>query len=330
MNYYDTYTYGYAGPTEDTVVTTILLIYLAAVLLVLAGSLAAYLIKGFGLYRMAQREGREYPWLAFVPFARKYLQGEISGDIVFGKRTVRNPGIWLIVIPIMGNIVLTVFGVIVWGIAMGFIIMTGISGNGFSGIFILLLFLLLLFILAAVAYSALVNVLRALIDYQIFSKFTTKNTAFVHALLSILLPLYEAICLFVYRNRDYNEGMGPEPEMTDMPSNMPEPPVMPAGNEHSFVYTERPAVLQSDTTLQPDTTQQPAETVTSAETIVPVEKAQPDEEAYPVEEVQPVQDTQAEKLAGAVTETTNAPYVYRDFVEVKSEEPESYDVSKEE
>ena len=51
-----------------------------------------------------------------------------------------------------------------------------------------------------------------------------------HAVLSATIPLYESICFFVMREKDYNPGMEPKegpqvPPVTPLPPVPPVPPV---------------------------------------------------------------------------------------------------------
>lgn len=47
--------------------------------------LVFYILKGFALYKMAQRQGIENAWLAFVPFGMDYIMGLLIGEVdVFG------------------------------------------------------------------------------------------------------------------------------------------------------------------------------------------------------------------------------------------------------
>lgn len=75
-------------------------------------------------------------------------------------------------------------------------------------------------------YNAVYSVLRILVNRQIYEKFTTPGMAVAHAVLGVLLPLYESICLFVMRNRPYNPGKEPDlgtPFMTTPPPIAPAP-----------------------------------------------------------------------------------------------------------
>ena len=209
MDYMYSYDYMYGQPAEESVeVLGIILMFYAVIIgAVLLVKLVSYVIKGFAMYRMAQRAGLDYPWLAFVPFARVYLQGELSGDIMFRKRTIRDPGIWLILIPIIKTVIFGVISVITW-VAVAGMVVTAVYTNHYTGSVFGIGVFVVLFVVAILAYQALISALKVLVNYQIYRRFTSNNLAIVHALLGILVPLYESICLMVYRNKPYLDGEG--------------------------------------------------------------------------------------------------------------------------
>ena len=97
MRYYDGYSYGATVSTGDTVGITILLIYLIILLVWGLAALIGYILKGIGMYTIAKRRGMDYPWLAYVPFARAYLRRGISrrNRIKRRKNTkIRESGCW--------------------------------------------------------------------------------------------------------------------------------------------------------------------------------------------------------------------------------------------
>ena len=73
---------------------------------------------------------------------------------------------------------------------------TAWSAGALTGTLMGLIMFYLALIVFSVAYSAVYMVLRILINRQIFAAFTTDNMAVVHAVLSSVIPLYEAIGTF--------------------------------------------------------------------------------------------------------------------------------------
>ena len=226
-DYHYTYEYNYPVSNSEGLVGVILSVYLIILTLILAFVLVSYIFHSVGLYTIGKRMGKEYPWLAFIPYARDYFQGELAGPIKLKNKEIKNPGIWNLVIPIISSVLAGVYGVLI-------ILVTGvgaaaqISGAGGAGIallFVIMLYTLL--IVAVIAAQAAQMALKVLINKQILERFTTGNMGLVHAVLMIVVPLYEALCFFVMRKRDFNPGM--EPKITPPPA--PLPPVIPGGPE---------------------------------------------------------------------------------------------------
>ena len=55
--------------------------------------------------------------------------------------------------------------------------------------------------LLALAGTAVLNGLRALVDYQILSRYCQGNVLILHIVFSICFPMYEAAVFFYYRNK---------------------------------------------------------------------------------------------------------------------------------
>ena len=83
-------------------VVTLVLIYLLVVGGLGIGALVSYILRGVGMYTLGKRRGMDYPWLAFIPYARTWFQGELCGTLHFGHKELKSPGIWLLVIPVVG------------------------------------------------------------------------------------------------------------------------------------------------------------------------------------------------------------------------------------
>lgn len=226
------YEYNYDYPVShgnggDAAVTILLTVYLVVLALILAFALASYIFHSIGMYTIGKRMGRDHAWLAFIPFARDYFHGELAGEIPLKNKSIKNPGIWKLVLPIIYGAVAGVLFVFLFVAAIGAGAASSLSGNQMGGIMAFSTTLIALYIVIlvfAVVYSAVYSVLRILIDIQIYEKFTTRNMAVVHSVLSGIIPLYEAICFFVMRNKPFNPGM--EPQLTPPPV----PPVYP-GNK---------------------------------------------------------------------------------------------------
>ena len=226
------YAYGHTSvfDTMDPELAMVLQIYLGIFLFLGIFGLISYLFKGAAMYRMAKREGMSYAWLSYVPVARVYLQGELSGDILFKKRSIKNPGLWLILFPMIGGTI--VVGYYIAMLVVCVVTATNASSyhtEGVMGIIGLVFVLFFGYIILILLYQAILMVLRVLVNYQIYRKFDANATAIMHAVLGILIPMYESVVLFIHRNRPYNAGMEPQGMM---------PPVMEAPVNSAGTGTE--------------------------------------------------------------------------------------------
>lgn len=231
------YTYEYNYPIrngDERVFAAIMSIYLIIIAVIVIFALISYIFHSIAIYTIGKRMGKEYPWLAFIPYARDYFQGALAGEIVLKNKKISNPGIWNLIVPIISSVLGGVFLVIMLFVA-SFSAATEAAGFGGLGIAVALSTLLYtVMLVAVVALSAAQLVLTVLINKQILERFTTGNMAIIHAALTITVPLYEAFCLFVMRNKEFNPGM--EPKLTPPPVQSADreqwtPPVQSVGRE---------------------------------------------------------------------------------------------------
>lgn len=196
LNHYSV-TDSYYGANAGAAVLGIYLLIWGIVLLV---GIVKYIFQGIGLYSIARKQGEEAPWLAFVPFARTYLHGKLAGELEIGNKRVKKPGLWLLVLPIcVGLIIGYVYFLFIALIMVGGIEMYKTGGALFSmtlGMLLFFVFLLGVF----VVYSAVINTLYGFVNYQIYSRYVPHKRALLHVFLSLFVPMYQAIYLFVLRN----------------------------------------------------------------------------------------------------------------------------------
>lgn len=179
-----------------------------------------YIFLGMGLYRMAANRNHPSPWMAFVPFARTYLRGELSGDIYLKKSAVKNPGLLLVLMPIAYSVIVgCMFFVCFLFMIFGASVM--INGGSADVILVLALALCIPILLLSVVYKALMSVLNVLVDYQIYRRYMPLHFAVIHAVLGIFIPLYRGVYLFYIRKRPCH-GMG-QPGSAEVPSENTEP-----------------------------------------------------------------------------------------------------------
>lgn len=211
---------GFTGATEhigtggvDNIFVILMSVYLIVIGVALIVALADYLLRGFGMYKIGKAEGRTNCWLAFVPFARTYFQGELGGPIPLKQKTIKNPGIWLVIIPIITGMVAAVGYFIFLMVTMfGFITSSGYRSvqHAATGMVSGFLVFLIVVIVGATVYQAVIHVLYVLVNHQIYERYTSKNMAIVHAVLGTLIPLYQSICFFIFGRRAEQATEEPE------------------------------------------------------------------------------------------------------------------------
>ena len=211
FGYNYSYDYDYNVPVYSDSGSEVLSVLIGSYLIILGGALlimlVGYVFHSIGMYTIGKRMGKAHPWMAFVPFARDYFQGELAGPIRLKNKEIRNPGIWNLVLPIIFSAVTGVLTtVMIVGTVMGLLAAdTMWSAGALAGTVMSLIMFYVALIVFSVVYSAVYMVLKILINRQIFAAFTTDNMSVVHAVLSSVIPLYEVFCTFVFRNKEFNE-----------------------------------------------------------------------------------------------------------------------------
>lgn len=248
MDYYDLYDqYDYGSPYMESTLIGMIMIFFIVMLVCAIFALVSYILRGVGMYTIAKRLGMDYAWLAFIPFARTYLHGELAGSIRLKNKSIQSPGIWLLALPFLYGAVYSLLSGILWFIGFGSMTKAvryailpygrmDISAGAIMGMVILGVITGVI----SIAYTAVYKSFEVLVNHQILERFTSKNMSIAHAVLSTLIPLYESICFFVMRNHPFNPGMEPPTPPPFMQSPPPEnyygapvpppvPPVPPTG-----------------------------------------------------------------------------------------------------
>ncbi len=210
---------------EEMILRQIIMIYLIVLAVVLLVGLTSYILKGIGLYTLGKRRGLANAWLAFIPYGRMYFQGELCGEQKIGKGTIKNVGLWIL----LGNIALGVVSglVLFFFYAVSFMKLLGSQEYYYElGDSPLVLFRFLgavlvgyfLIIVINLVGGGLISGLRSLMNIRIYERYTDRNFAVIHAVAGLFIPLYEAIYLFLIRNREDRMGgnfrqAGPAPGM---------------------------------------------------------------------------------------------------------------------
>lgn len=199
--------------TSNAPIMAILGIYLIILSVMLIFYIVGYIFKGIGMYQIAKRQGMDCPWLAFVPFARVYLQGELAGEVQIKTKSIRNPGIPLLAIPFIGGAINFIFYILFWIVGFAGIMRGSMHSSSFSigtGLIMGMLIVGVIWFVAMVIYAAVYKGFGIVVNHQIYAQFTTKNMSILHAVFGKFVPMYEDFCFFAMRNKDFNPGMEPQ------------------------------------------------------------------------------------------------------------------------
>lgn len=210
MGYNYTYDIG-SSSASGSIMTTILMVYSVCVVVGGLFALASYVLRGIGFYTIAKSRGDENAWLAFVPFARKYQQGQLAGEITLKNKSIQKTGVWFLGIPIAWGIVSYLAGMVMGISVIGKVIRYGVFSTYGSNAFDVgdiiedMLGVIILYVIVTLAYNIIYKAFVVLVDEKILSSLTTGNMPLIHSIFSAFVPLYEAICFFVLSRRIAHE-----------------------------------------------------------------------------------------------------------------------------
>lgn len=179
--------------------------------------IANYVISSIGLYRMARTRGIPAPGLAWVPFGRDWLLGGISGNLKLGNYTLKNTKLWLVLVPVISILAIFVmYFVMIFGVLFTSLFSSvgngGLDAMSEGMVFAVIIPWLLPFMLVAIAVSIVINLVFYMAYYQVFSQYKEPSAAVFYLILSILVPLANAILLFRVSTMPILYPRPPEPQ----------------------------------------------------------------------------------------------------------------------
>lgn len=189
---------------EEQLLRGFIMMYVFFIIIMVVAAIALYVLKSAGLYKMAKNRGMENAWISWIPYVRVYYQGEIAGTIQMGNKSIRHPGIWMLVIPFVSGAVISIIYVvaILGAITMGIIGNTHNSGVLFAGTFPGLLMVICMIVAAVfMVLLAADKILKAFVNRRIYGQVAEENTALFHSVAGLFIPGYESVCIFMYRNK---------------------------------------------------------------------------------------------------------------------------------
>ncbi len=181
--------------TGFLIVFGILLVYVG----IIGVCIADYIMSSLGLYRLASRRGITKPWLAWIPVANAWTVGAIVDEYDEKQGFCRK---WRCAL-------LTLSIIVVGGIILGYSAMLGLVFSqmdntslnmaAFLGVFVPSYIIILAAALCAMALVACQSVCL----FKIYES-TVPEKAVKYLILSMLVPLAEAICLLRCADKGYD------------------------------------------------------------------------------------------------------------------------------
>lgn len=84
---------------EGLVASGALIMVIAIIGIMLLLSIAVYVLQAVALYKMANKLGHQYPWMAWIPYANTYLLFTLPDKklkvLAFNKEVDRSTGFWI-------------------------------------------------------------------------------------------------------------------------------------------------------------------------------------------------------------------------------------------
>lgn len=212
----DLFDFGTSSNFDGHVLASILSIYFLILGIMCVCLIVGYLLRAIGQYNMAKYRSIKYPWLAFIPVANNYQLGMLTGNVKLGKHMLKNTKLWLLLLPIIFSVI--------FGFLYAIIIVMAILANANAIMFAPMMITLVLFILVIMAGGIFINILFALAYFKLFSFYKDRDVSLLYTLLSLFVPLANAIIIFTLRTKQpVNLRMIP----AGMPQQAPQRPAAP-------------------------------------------------------------------------------------------------------
>lgn len=99
---------------EGLVASGMLIMVIAIIGIMLLLSIAVYVLQAVALYKMANKLGHQYPWMAWIPYANTYLLFTLPDKklkvLAFNKEVDRSTGFWIwLAITLGGSVIQGIF-----------------------------------------------------------------------------------------------------------------------------------------------------------------------------------------------------------------------------
>lgn len=196
--------------TESLVALIAVVCVLAFWLIVMGIGLVQYILTSLALYTIADRRGIKNPWLAWLPVAYYWLLGSIADnyDETHGINRSWRKTLLILALIFIGGFTLCYAALFV------FIILTSINAAAAETLatpFVVGFFVVYFALIAIFLVAGALAVLSQICYFKVFES-TVPEKAVKYMLISLLVPLGSAICLYKCRYSGYGRPKNYIPE----------------------------------------------------------------------------------------------------------------------
>lgn len=170
---------------EGLVASGALIMVIAIIGIMLLLSIAVYVLQAVALYKMANKLGHQYPWMAWIPYANTYLMFTLPDKklkvLAFNKEVDRTTGFWI-------WLAITLGGSVIQGIFSAFTVIPVIGP----------------IIVSLVPIAIMVA--RIFISYSVYKDlyemFVDESQATPFAIVSIIVPITSVVFLLIASSKN--------------------------------------------------------------------------------------------------------------------------------
>ena len=175
-----------------------LAIFLIIYLIILIIALANYIVMSLSLYTIAKRRAVQNPWLAWLPYGNYWVMGKLAEDFDEKNGMQRK---WSTVLLVLSISMMIGFVFVYVGMMVSMFFMTAIDESVSLGVAFIVALYAIMFLLSALGVAA--QICAMICTYKIYES-TVPTKALKYLLITLLVPLGNAICLFKCRNEGYS------------------------------------------------------------------------------------------------------------------------------
>ena len=170
---------------EGLVASGMMIMVIAIIGIMLLLSIAVYVLQAVALYKMANKLGHQYPWMAWIPYANTYLLFTLPDKklkvLAFNKEVDRSTGFWI-------WLAITLGGSVIQGIFSAFTVIPVIGP-----IIVSLVPIAIMVARIFITYSA---------SKDLYEMFVDESQSTPFAIVSIIVPITSVVFLLIASSKN--------------------------------------------------------------------------------------------------------------------------------